>query len=83
MTGTDISVLWEAVFMIAMPFCVVGAGVFLRRRFARPAPGPDGSAAEEPGSRKAARVAGHLLFWGGIFSIVFTLIVFLNFKGVL
>ncbi len=82
MTATDLSVLWEAVIMIALPFCVVAAGAFLRRKFARPAAGPEGAAAE-PGSRKAARVAGQLLFWGGIFAIVFTFIVFLNFKGIL
>jgi hypothetical protein len=33
------------------------------------------------GGQKAGRLAGNLLFWGGIAGIVFMVIVLLNFKG--
>ena len=83
MNGMDISVFLEAIFLIAFPFCIAAAGFLLRRKFATPAAGPDGAAAVGSIYRKAARAAASLLFWGGIFAIIFSIIVILNFMGLL
>jgi hypothetical protein len=33
------------------------------------------------GAQKAGRLAGNILFWGGIAGILFMIVVVLNFKG--
>jgi len=73
---TDLNYILETILLLAVPFVPVAIGVMLRRKFPRPAEG-----AAATGGQKAGRLAGNLLFWGGIAGIVFMVIVLLNFKG--
>ena len=74
---TDLNYILETLLLLAAPFVPVAAGVLLRRKFAPAAEGglPPTTA------QKAGRLAGTILFWGGIAGIVFMAIVILNFKG--
>ncbi|OGS35953.1 MAG: hypothetical protein A2506_01380 [Elusimicrobia bacterium RIFOXYD12_FULL_66_9] len=66
---TDIYVLAEAALICSIPFILMGAGVFLRRRFS----GAEG--------RKAGRWAGNLLLWSGVASLLMFIVFTLNFLG--
>ena len=71
---TDLSVILETILLLALPFVPVAAGVLLRRKFQ---PGAE----PQTGARKAGRLAGDILLWGGIAGILFMIIVVFNFKG--
>ncbi|OIO03827.1 MAG: hypothetical protein COX65_08650 [Elusimicrobia bacterium CG_4_10_14_0_2_um_filter_56_8] len=79
----DLSVIIELILLLALPFVPIAVGVILRRKFS-PAPAAEGA---EPvprtGAQKAGRLAGNILFWGGILGILFMIVVALNFKGYL
>jgi len=56
-------------------------GYMLRKKF-RVEAVPEGAApAPRTGAQKLGRLAGNLLFWGGILGILFMVVVVLNFKG--
>lgn len=71
---TDLNALLETVLLLAIPFVPVAVGVLLRRKF-RPGTEP------MTGARKAGRLAGNILFWGGIAGILFMVVVVLDYKG--
>ncbi|MCM2266324.1 MAG: hypothetical protein NDI60_00965 [Elusimicrobiales bacterium] len=73
---TDIYYLLEMLLILAAPFVPIAAGVLLRRKF--PA-----SVEPVPTAHKLGRLAGTLLVWGGAASVLFMIIVALNFKGIL
>ena len=72
---TDFNYILETILLLAAPLVPVILGVLLRRRFA-PAEG-----AQQTPARKAGRLAGSILLWGGILGILFMVVVVLNFKG--
>ena len=78
---TDLNYILETILLLAIPVVPVAAGFILRRKFSG-APAAEGA---EPvpltPAQKAGRLAGNILFWGGIAGIVFMGIVLLNFKG--
>jgi len=80
---TDLNYILEALLLLAAPLVPVAIGVLLRRKFP-PAPAAEG-AGQSPmtGAQKAGRLAGNILFWGGILGILFTIVMFLHFKGIL
>jgi hypothetical protein len=75
---TDLNYILETLLLLAAPFVPVAAGIMLRRKFK---PGPEGAAPPMTGAQKAGRLAGNILFWGGIAGLLFMVIVLLNFKG--
>lgn len=72
---TDFSYLLETILLLAVPFVPVALGAILRKKF------PAAPETPPTGAQKAGRVAGNLLFWGGIAGILFMLVLFLHFKG--
>jgi|GEM_PF-1475095 len=78
---TDLNVALETILLLASPFVPVAVGVMLRRKF-RPAPAAEGAEpAPMTGSQKMGRLAGNILFWGGIAGLIFMVVVVLNYKG--
>ena len=78
---TDLSYILETVLLLASPFVPVMIGYMLRKKF-RAGAVPEGAApAPRTGAQKLGRLAGNLLFWGGILGILFMIVVVLNFKG--
>lgn len=75
---TDFAYILETILLLASPFVPVLIGAILRRKF--PAAAAEG-AAPRTGAQKLGRLAGNLLFWGGILGILFMVVVVLNFKG--
>ncbi|MDO8806397.1 MAG: hypothetical protein Q7R35_18455 [Elusimicrobiota bacterium] len=77
----DLEVAIEALLLLGVSFAPLAAGIILRRKF-RPADAA-GSAAAAPvtGAQKMGRLAGNILFWGGILGILFMIVLFLHFKG--
>ena len=73
----DLNYILEALLLLAAPFVPVAAGVLLRRKFAAAAEG----GLPPTAAQKTGRLAGNILFWGGIAGILFVVIVVLNFKG--
>lgn len=71
---TDMRYLLEMALLLALPFVPVVIGLLLRRKF------PLGEA-PLTGARKAGRLAGNILLWGGVAGIIFMAVVVLNFKG--
>lgn len=75
---TDFGYILETILLLASPFVPVLIGYILRRKF----PAAEGAApAPRTGAQKLGRLAGNLLFWGGILGILFMIVVVLNFKG--
>ncbi len=74
---TDFNYILETILLLAVPIVPVAAGVFLRGKFPPPAEGQP----PRTGAQKAARLAGNVLFWGGLAGILFMIVVILNFKG--
>ena len=74
---TDFNYILETLLLLAVPFVPVAAGAMLRSKFKPAAEG----AAPLTGAQKAGRLAGNILFWGGIAGIIFMVVVVLNFKG--
>lgn len=72
---TDLNYLLETILLLAAPVVPVVIGLLLRRKFA-PVEG-----AERTGAQKAGRLAGNILFWGGILGILFVIVLVLHFKG--
>lgn len=78
---TDFTYILETFLLLALPFVPIAVGVLLRRKF-QPAIAEEGAApASMSGAQKIGRLAGNILFWGGILGILFMVIVVLNFKG--
>ncbi len=78
---TDFSYILETALLLASPFMPVMIGFMLRKKF-RIEAGPEGAApAARTGAQKLGRLAGNILFWGGILGILFMIVVVLNFKG--
>ncbi len=71
---TDLKYLLEAILLLAIPVAPVAVGAYLRVRFPAGAP-------EATGRQKAARLAGNILFWGGLAAVLFVLAMALHFKG--
>ena len=79
----DLSAILEILLLLGIPFVPIAVGVLLRRKFS-PALGAEGAApAPMTGAQKAGRLAGTLLLWAGVAGILFTIIVALNYKGIL
>ena len=78
---TDLGYLLEAILLLAVPFVPIAVGVLLRRKFSPPPPDEGAQAAAPTGAQKAGRVIGAILIGVGAASILFMLIVLLNFKG--
>lgn len=76
---TDLGYILETILLLASPFVPVLIGVILRRKF--PAAAAAEGAAPRTGAQKLGRLAGNLLFWGGLLGILFMVVVVLNFKG--
>jgi hypothetical protein len=74
---TDLNYILETILLLALPFVPVAAGVILRRKFPAPAEG----AAPLTAGQNAGRLAGNVLFWGGLAGILFMIVVVLNYKG--
>ena len=74
---TDLRYILETILLLASPFVPVAIGSLLRGKF----PAWVESAPPRTAAQKAGRLAGNLLFWGGIAGIIFMGIVALNFKG--
>ena len=74
---TDLNYILETLLLLAAPLAPVAAGVILRRRFAAAAEG----ALPPTAAHKAGRLAGNILFWGGIAGILFMIAMVLHFKG--
>lgn len=74
---TDLNYILETILLLAIPFVPVAAGVLLRGKF----PPPAADAPPATPAQKAGRLAGNILFWGGIAGILFMIVVVLNFKG--
>lgn len=72
---TDLNYLLETILLLAAPVVPVVIGVLLRRKFA-PVEG-----AERTGAQKAGRLAGNILFWGGLLGILFMFVLVLHYKG--
>lgn len=72
---TDFSYLLETILLLAAPFVPVALGVMLRKKF------PAAPETPPTGAQKAGRVAGNILFWGGIAGLLFVVVLFLHFKG--
>jgi hypothetical protein len=72
---TDLTYILETILLLAVPFVPVAIGVILRKKFPAAAPEP------APSAHKLGRLAGNLLFWGGLAGILFMVVVVLNFKG--
>jgi len=77
---TDLGYLLEAILLLAVPFVPIAVGVLLRRKFS-PAPVEGAEAPAPTGAQKAGRIIGAILIGVGAASILFMLIVLLNFKG--
>lgn len=78
---TDLGVILETALMLASPFIPIAIGAMLRRKF-RPAAAAEGAApSPRTAAQKLGRLAGNILFWGGILGILFMIVVVLNFKG--
>ena len=73
---TDLKYILETLLLLAIPVAPVAAGLVLRRKFAAAE-----SAPPMTGAHKAGRLAGNILFWGGLAGILFMIIVLLNFQG--
>ena len=71
---TDFKYLLETALLLASPFVPVAIGAMLRKKFPAAEPAPTGA-------RKTARLAGNILFWGGLLGILFMIVVVFNFKG--
>lgn len=78
---TDLNYILETLLLLALPFVPVAIGALLRRKFAAPKPAEGTVPAPRTAAQKTGRLAGNVLFWGGIAGIVFMVIVVLNFKG--
>jgi len=74
---TDLKYIIETLLLLAVPLVPVAAGLILRRKFPAAAEG----ATPATGAQKAGRLAGNILFWGGLAGILFMVVVVLNFKG--
>jgi len=74
---TDLSYLLETILLLAVPFVPVAIGAMLRKKF------PATPEAPATPAQKAGRLAGNILFWGGIAGLLFVLVLFLHFKGML
>jgi hypothetical protein len=72
---TDLTFLLETILLLAVPFVPVAIGVMLRKKF------PAAPETPPTGAQKAGRLAGNILFWGGLAGLLFVLILFLHFKG--
>lgn len=72
---TDFTYILETILLLAIPFVPVVIGAMLRKKFPAVPPEPP------TGAQKLGRLAGNLLFWGGIAGILFMIVVLLNFKG--
>ena len=78
---TDFNVGFEAFLLLGVSFAPLVAGYILRRKF-RPAAAEEGAApAPMTGAQKMGRLAGNILFWGGLLGLLFMIVVVLNFKG--
>ncbi|MBI4801201.1 MAG: hypothetical protein HY796_01640 [Elusimicrobia bacterium] len=78
---TDLNYILETALLLALPFVPVAAGALLRRKFS---PAPAAGGAQPPpmsAAQKTGRLAGNILFWGGLAGILFMIAVILNFKG--
>ncbi len=73
-TGTDVAVVAEMLFLAGIPFALIGAGVFLRRKCKAPEEG-------DSAGRKTGRVCGTLLLWGGVLSVLLCAVFALNYLG--
>jgi hypothetical protein len=72
---TDLSYLLETILLLAVPFVPVIIGAMLRKKF------PAAPETPPTGAQKAGRVAGNILFWGGLAGLLFMVVLFLHFKG--
>lgn len=72
---TDLTYILETLLLLAVPFVPVAIGAILRKKFPAEPPAPP------TGAQKLARLAGNLLFWGGLAGILFMLAMVLHFKG--
>ena len=80
---TDLNFALETFLLLAAPFVPIAVGVLLRRKFS-PAPSAEGAEpARLTGAQKMGRLAGNILFWGGIAGILFMILLVLHFKGML
>lgn len=78
---TDFKYILEALLLPCLSLVPVAAGYILRRKFS-PANAAEGAApVPMTTAQKAGRLAGNILFWGGIAGILFMVIVVLNFTG--
>lgn len=78
---TDFKFILETVLLLAAPFVPIAIGVLLRRKFQPEAAAEGAAPAPATGAQRLGRLAGNVLFWGGIAGILFMIIVVLNFKG--
>ena len=74
---TDLNYILEALLLLAAPVVPGAVGVLLRRKFSAAAEG----GVPPTAALRTGRLAGNILFWGGIAGIVFMIVVVLNFKG--
>lgn len=78
---TDFKYLLEILLLLCLPLVPVAAGYVLRRKFS-PAKAAEGAApVPATTAQKTGRLAGNILFWGGLAEMLFLVIVVLNFTG--
>lgn len=77
---TDFKHILETLLLLGLPLAPVAAGYILRRKFS-PAAAEGAAPVPMTTAQKAGRLAGNILFWGGIAGILFMVIVVLNFTG--
>ncbi len=81
--GTDAYYLMEMFLLAAAPFGLIAAGIVLRRKFSVTASTDEAQASAQTPGRRIGRFLGTFLLWSGILSVLFCIIVFLNYRGIL